>query len=217
MKIDEAVRGNESINDRHIWDLIHECVDDINEKTGYEIGNDLMWFFGESTKTFGTTYYPTYDGGDFSIVLNKHMVGDDDEVIKNTICHELCHYIHNKEMFDDGILYWIDDDTLRYTWRFQRGRDSSHGTRWKEIAREVTNSLKLKMPITTYGSFSDHKNVGEYASTMAKYVVTCTNCGHQCFYPRATKVVKLVQDGHEDRIRCGNCKKTGHFKLNQQR
>lgn len=212
MIIKESLKGNESITDKHMWELIHECIDDIMEKTGYLIEDDLMWLYGEGSHTFGTTYYPQYDGGQFSIVLNKYLINDTDDKIKNTICHELCHYIHNKEMFDDGILYWKDNDTLRYTNRYQQGRDNSHGTRWKEIAREVSRALNLNPPISTRSSISN-SSIKDYAQSKAKYIVTCKNCGHKSYYDRLCTVIRLIMNGQDNRLKCGSCKKSAGFTL----
>lgn len=213
------MKGTESINDNHMWDLIHECIDDINTKTDYQIEDDLMWLFGETTGSFGTTFYPTYEFGEFLIVLNKHMVGEEDNAIKNTICHELCHYIHNKEMLENGILYWYDEDTLRYSKKYQRGRDSSHGQRWKQIADEVSVKLQLNPPISRTNTFQLHNNVGEYAKSKSKYVITCKNCGQVYTYQKATPFAKNPnQELRPGKYRwtCGKCHRGGNFEVEKQ-
>ena len=217
MKLKESMKGREGINNQHMWDLIHQCMDDIEDKAGYDIDrSNLMWLFGEATRTNGTTSWPAYDGGEFTIVLNKHLVEEDDEGIKEVICHELCHYIVMMEMFDYSIVKWnYDGDKLYYTDNYT-SEYSPHGKRWQEVADGVSKSLNLTHPIKRTNSFQSTKN---YRATKLKYEVKCPDCGHTWKYQKASEFVKNPnRPSNNPKFKyhyyCPYCKQEGRFITN---
>ena len=229
MKLKESMKGKEVINDEQINNCINEVINDINSKTAYKIKDNIDWMFGQTTGTFGCTYWPKRKGNNYTITLNKQMCGEDDNAIKNVIAHELCHYIHMEEQFEKGIVYWLKPDTLKYNLdiirKMSKGQYSSHGAKWKLIADRVSKALQLNPPITTTNTFELHNKVGEYAQSKEKYQVVCTQCGQTWNFQRATDFVKnpnrfwtYASQGPDAEKHyynwCPHCKKGGIFKTN---
>ena len=220
IRLNEMV-SKEQIKDEQILNLIKQSINDINNKTRYHIDNDVDWGYGESTGTFGMTHYPKRQNGRCEITLNKQMVGEDDNAIKNVICHELCHYIDFKQKLQDNLVYWKDGTTLKYNLdvirKLNKGDYSSHGKRWKKIASDVSKALNLNPPITTTNTFELHNKVGEYSKSKDKYQVKCTNCGHIWTYQKTVDFV--VHPNKPGRTRdyayyCPYCGAMGQFETN---
>lgn len=225
MILRESMKGRELIDNEQINNCINEVIDAINSKTDYKIKDNINWMFGQSTGTFGMTYWPKRKGDNYIITLNKAMIGEDDNAIKNVIAHELCHYIHMEEQFDRGIVYWWTPSKLKYDYDVVRyidkGQYSSHGAKWKLIANRVSKALQLNPPITRTNTFELHNKVGEYAQSKKKYQVVCQNCGQTYEYQKATDFVKNPNDayrGKDGKIHyyywCGKCRAEGKFKTN---
>ena len=74
---------------------------------------------------------PKHESDNFTLELSSHMFNEPENVIKNTIYHELCHYIQMKEQLRDGIIYF-DPRSGRLMWSGYYRNDSyekPHGGR----------------------------------------------------------------------------------------
>lgn len=172
--------AREVIKDKRILDLIHECIDNIRN-IGYNYDEDIYFMWGDSLNTFGTMQYPSYDGGWYTLVLNKHMIDEDDEAIKNTIYHELAHYLDCKDLLDRGIYAWNLNNQLIGTSKYKRSIHGGHKQSWQKIAADISSKCHTKISRTD--TYETHKGVGAYRDSRIKYIVTCTNCGKTWSYP----------------------------------
>lgn len=212
------------LDDQHIQDLVDECIDRCREidmfGVNFEGYPDLGSFYqeitfrglyvevGDAMRTFGTFVWGDDDspnaGG--TIILNKYMFSEPDEAIKNTIYHELCHYIVWQLGCWTGVYYKLDGK-----WRIERSaviRPSdwdSHGRIWQTVADVVGSAVGQK--ITRTDSYRNHTGVGSHAEDQYKYIVRCKHCGNEFKYAKRTKFITAVLDGngHVDRWWC-NCK-----------
>lgn len=194
MRLNE-MKGKGKISDR-LYKLFKECKDALNS-IGYNIENDILLESGDTSRTFGATYWPvSIYNQNFTIVLNKYMENEPDDAIKNTIYHELCHYINMKQQIEDGIFYWANNYSLKASNKYNNTRDRSHGIKWQNIAKDVTNKLKLPSPITRVNNYTLHPGVGQEAENKYKYIIKCKHCGYTFKFIKKTGFVKDVLEGN---------------------
>lgn len=179
LKLNEMV-GREIIKEKRILDLIQECIDNIRN-IGYIYDEDMYFMWGDSLNTFGTMKFPDYDGGWYTLTLNKHMIDEDDEAIKNTIYHELAHYLDCKDLLDRGIYTFDWDGRLVTTSKYKRSIHGGHKQSWQKIADDISSKCHTKISRTD--TYETHTGVGDYYKTRLKWTVTCTNCGMSWSYP----------------------------------
>lgn len=77
----------------------------------------------------------------------------------------------------------------------------NHGGEWKRYAGQITR--KTEFEITTCGDEGRFEKYGVKplsSKKEPKYIIKCTNCGHQWSYQRMTRAVQYV-----DRCTCGGC------------
>ena len=102
---------------------------------------------------------------DGTLTLNDQMFDEPEEAIKNTILHELCHYIVWKMGEDNGAYHKYRDK-----WYYGRGVAKSdwsgHGRVWKEVADIVGKATGQN--ITRTGSYETHTGVGNFAEDKAQ-------------------------------------------------
>lgn len=202
------------ITDARILSLLKDCVKDvasIYSNYSSNLQTELDYIENESSKTFGTMCYPKYEGDSFKLVLNKHMYSEPDDAIKNTIYHELAHFIQMLEQFDNDVVYWSDSDgSLLASTKYRSEYWKSHGTRWRQIADEI--GRKFNTEIHSTDSFTLHTGVGDYAQDKRKWVVKCKHCGHESRYERVTDFVKNPNISTYDAL----VKKYGETKVKQR-
>lgn len=202
--------GGEMITEKNILSVIYACINTLKDM-GYNIGSDIYFLWGDSPRVFGEMQFPKYEGGYFSLVLNKHMLNDSEDSLKSIIYHELAHYICYKEQFDDGVLYWIDDKVYHKK-DYDKVEESTHGKRWKRIANNISGKTGVKISITD--SFDSHKDMEKYAEEKYKYIIRCKNCGQEYKYAKQTTFVKdpnVKLANGEYRYYCTKCKAAGQF------
>ena len=203
------MRGKGSISNPHILDLIDECIKDMKNinfgltSQDFITYDDIIFEEGDTIRTFGTMFLPDASSDDFKMVLNRHMFEEPDEAIKNTIYHELCHYVVDKIAIDKGIFYekypgkWYMN-TNHYGARNYKG----HGSMWQYIANRVSNALGIKISRTD--SYETHTGVGAHAEDNYKYIVKCKHCGRVFKYTKRTAFIKSIFDneGHSNDWYC---------------
>lgn len=204
------MRGNKMITEKNILGVIHNCIETI-KTMGYSIDSDIYFLWGDSTAVFGEMDFPDYEGGYFSMILNKHMIDDSKESLESVIYHELAHYICYKEQLEEGILFWSGDKVCHYK-NYDAKEESNHGARWKRIVADISSKTGVKISRTD--SFEAHPNVGKYSAERHKYVIRCKNCGQEYKYAKQTTFVKdpnVKMTNGKYRYWCGKCHAEGQF------
>lgn len=191
----ESMSGTTPIQDIRIINLINQCCEDVKSLYPDLSFDNIYYMTGSSTHTFGTMCYPDYENGNFTLVLNKHMFNEDDNAIKNTIYHELAHYVQMSWQFEYDIVYW-EFGQLRGSYKYRTKEWQSHGTVWREIADNIESHFNVK--ISSTDSYSTHTGVGDYAQEQKKWVVKCNHCGREFKYEKATPFVKEPNITHYD-------------------
>lgn len=211
--------SGEAITNDRILKLIDDCKDTLNAM-GYDIGDDIDYTFGSSSGVFGTMKYPKTEYGNYEMRLNKFMANEPDDALKSTIYHEFAHYIQFKEMIEDEIVLW--DDMKRH-WVYNSNKYgksnksyySGHGTRWKEIADNISRKSGIKISRTD--NYETHAEVGKHYDDSVRYIVRCNACGDELKFIRKTEFVKNPNamrywNGKTFYIwQCGNCKAKGKW------
>lgn len=188
-------------SDTRTWGIIDEVISSLrgNEILGYSVNKlmengGILWERNDkSVSTFGTTYPPHIKDTEFVIVLNGYMLdNDEDEAIRNTVAHELCHYLVDKINLEQGVYVWVNSSTLVVNGFYKRdtGLWKSHGDRWKRVAEEVTKLVGLEKPISVYGSYEVHTGVAKAKDEKMKWSVTCKHCGNELKFLKKTEFVK---------------------------
>lgn len=209
------MRGRGGIDDDRILRIIDDSIKDI-ESLGYEIGDDIDYRWGDTLHTFGSMNWPSVEGDNFMMVLNRHMANEPEAAIKNVICHEFAHYIQMKGLLKNGIVYWKwGKGWVGNSSRYVKSRDSGHGSDWSSIAARISSKIGTKIERTD--SYSTHTGVGEYAKKRYKYVVRCKNCGNELEYAKMTDFVKDPNQkskyGDWYRWQCGECHAKGQWEV----
>ena len=218
------MKGKSSINNEQILKYVDECIEEM-KKLSFGVKNeeailtydDIDIKEGNTIHTFGTMRAPKYGYEDnFELVLNKNMFNEPEEVIKNTIYHELCHYVVDKIEINIRVIYYKNGG-----WHYNKelGYDiaafKSHGWEWKHVASVVGKATGQN--IERLGSYEQHMGVGEYAKNKAEYVVKCKHCGRVFNYARKTKFITTVLDGKGNSgswfCRCPDGTKSHEFEI----
>ena len=209
-KLDE-MQGKGEISNAKIKKYINDCINEMR-KINFFADNDCLTYDdidfeeGDTLRTFGTMKLPTYHKGNFTLILNRHMFDEPEEAIKNTIYHELCHYVVMKyAMCNDylyekypGEWYW---NSRKFGWNNFKG----HGSAWKNAAYKVGSATG--QDITRTNNYEMHTGVGDYAKDKYNYIVKCKHCGNEFKYTKRTRFITdvLNGNGHVDNWWC-NCK-----------
>lgn len=198
----KEMKGKQSVSNTRILQYVNDCIESM--KTLHYDGmfdsyinfEDIDIEEGDTLNTFGTLLLPKTLGGAFKLVLNKYMFDEPEETIKNTIYHELCHYVVCKIAIEHGLLYRVGGKW--YLKRYEDGLTGSdyngHGTVWKNIAKKVGQAFN--QTINRTNTFDTHTGVGAHASNNYNYVVRCKHCGTIFHYTRMTGFVKSILDGN---------------------
>lgn len=219
-KIFEAMRGKRAITSPQIARYIEECIAVMKQiKFGFKdeekilTYNDIDTEEGSTISTFGVMSLPTRGSNNFKLVLNKHMFTESEEAIKNTIYHELCHYVVSKIAINLDIIYtkngkWYHNKSSHYNFSDFKG----HGYQWKRVANIVGRATKQN--ITRTNTYDVHTGVGAFAETKYKYIVKCKNCSKEFKYTKRTKFINavLAGNGYTENWWC-NCPdgRKGHY------
>ena len=198
-RIDE-MQGKGNISNNLILTYIEECIKTLKPFSWdtpmdylYITYDDIDLEEGDTTRTFGTMYLPKYQGGNFKLVLNKHMFDEPEEAIKNTIYHELCHYIVDKIAIEKGIIYMKNGHWYINSNNYYANDYKGHGKKWQEVAAKVGRITG--QDITRTNSYDLHTGVGAHAQDKYKYIVKCKHCGNEFKYMKRTDFVDEVING----------------------
>lgn len=211
----ESLTPKGDIKDKRILDLIHGCIDKLRE-IGYNIEDDIDFKYGSGTHTLGTMSYPVYAHKNYTLTLNDKLFDLSEETIKNTIYHELCHYIVEKKLFAKDIIYYdnLSGRLMRRKKYYKQGTHGPHGTWWQSVAQKVGSATN--QDITRLANSDEIMN-NVVAKREYKYSVTCKNCGNELKYMKATDFVKnpnaKSKNGDWYRWACGRCHRSGQFEV----
>ena len=138
--------------------IFQECVNSLASLGDiFKLTSDDFVFAGwyEATNLQGQTHMSGKDGK-FDIqqvALNSHMLREGlEDILINTIYHELLHVVYNKYAIANNLLGWTDDGSETYTtpeWD-EVQEHGGHWGKWLEWAKEVSEKLHLVLPITPY-------------------------------------------------------------------
>ena len=202
--LDESLtemRGKGNISDRKVVQYIEECIEEMKKINFGFPEEDVLTYDdidceeGDTARTFGTMYLPHNGEGNFKLVLNRHMFNEPEEAIKNTILHELCHYVVDKIALDCGAIYSKNGKWYLNNRDFYNAKDyTGHGKLWKFVASKVSNATG--QDITRTNSYDMHTGVGSHANDSYKYIVKCKHCGNEFKYMKRTKFVDAVISGN---------------------
>lgn len=168
-------------------------------------GNDIELKTSDALHDFGSikanNKNSTYA---FTLSLSAYLLREKENIVKNTIYHELCHYIQMKQQFEKGVLWYDKRSGIPMRKRKDgRGYEASHGPRWKKIASAVSAVTGLEISRT--GAMEEHPEMQKVLDKSIKYVIKCKKCGQEFPYSRRTEFVRVVQTGINERDWHCNC------------
>lgn len=219
-KMKESLKSKGNITDKKIIKYVEECIDTLN-KLGFKIDDDLELHQGDSLHTFGTFSFPKDDKSSPKLTLNKYMFEEPEESIKNTIYHELCHYLVYKDGVKAGVYFYAN---LQGKWKYNTTELKKysanfwkhHGYKWKEYADRVGRAVRHD--ITRTNSYATHTGVGQQYDKSVKYVVKCNNCNSEIKYTKRTEFVKdpnVIGRSGFYKWSCGKCKAKGQWSVKE--
>lgn len=206
------MRGKRTLTDERILKYINECINELKkidfkfkDSKQFLTFDDIDFKEGDALTTYGTLSLPENHNSNFKLILNKYMFDDPEEVIKNTIYHELGHYVVSKAAIYLQIFYsknnkWYINPAAHYSAADFKG----HGKIWKQVSNIIgraTNQI-----ITRTSSDNIHKGVGAQVERAYKYSFKCKHCGKIIKFQKKSNFVKdvLAGNGHADNWQC-NC------------
>ena len=187
------MKGKGTIEDEKIWQYFNDCVAEMSKLHFWDADfvltyDDIDLEIGDALHTFGTFKWPADDEGRGKIILNKYMFEEPEEIVKNTIYHELCHYVVYKWGLQKGVYYSVGPNRWKQNIRdFYKTDWTSHGNVWKRVADKVGSATGQKISRTD--SYKNHTGVGAEAQNKEKYRFRCTGCGSEFGYTKKTKFV----------------------------
>lgn len=192
-KTSQLKEARYELNDEKVLTYVKECVKVLSDAGYPATMNDIDCVFSEATKTFGTMSCKRYPSDNYTLTLSKYLSNEPEDVIKNTIYHELCHYLQYKKAFKDGAFYFDWSNRVkarRELWSIYGG----HGRIWKDFAYEV--GKLTGQDITRTNSYSQHTEVGKAYDDKIKYIVKCTHCGNTFKYTKRTAFINDILNGN---------------------
>lgn len=187
-ELDEAINAGV---DNKLLNLVDKCIDFL-VSNGYGISKDdfeVKELTG--TQVFGRLTLRKNPHSPYILELNKYLVNEPEQAIKKTIFHELCHYLVNEYLIDQG-LYYFDSLANKWKgtaqWQLNKSYYSAHGQFWKQIAAKV--ECLTGQDIQRTDTYNTHTEVGKVYDEKMKYIVHCKNCGNDIKYMKLTDFVK---------------------------
>lgn len=202
------MKSRGAINDEKILQYIDDCVRELENIdfsalfNKYNISPTIAFDLinlgtGRTVHTFGTFKWGdslSYSRDEGTLILNDQMFDEPEEAIKNTILHELCHYIVWKMGLDYGA-YISKNGGWYYGKHIDKSDWSSHGRIWREVADIVGRATN--QTISRTDNYATHTGVGKFAQDKYNYIAKCRHCGKEFGYVRKGDFIKSIDsDGH---------------------
>lgn len=175
---------------------------------------DIEYKWNRTSHSGGYLKHPDGDGI-FVLTLNEAFNRNPDDMtdeefdkfdsyLRNTILHEMCHYVVAKIYLGQGRFIWkhgtIGYNPIDHTVKSEYGQNAGHNRLWREIADMV--GAKSGQDITRYMSDAEFDAVGMTAALKAKskYEVACPKCHATWKYQRMCNTVEFPS-----KYKCGRC------------
>lgn len=152
-----------TLTDSRVIGIINKCIQEVTEM-GYKVPAGIKYKTFKSVKTFGICSYREH-----TLVLNEQLLKEDENCIRNTVMHELAHFI--------------------------AGPRAKHGPEWKKVANRI--SVATGLSITRTNPIASHAAVAEYRASKIKYRFKCKGCGCTLEYTKMTKFVRTYDETYE--------------------
>lgn len=152
-----------TLTDDRVIGIINKCIEEVTEM-GYKVPEGIKFKTFKSVKTFGICSYREH-----ALVLNEQLLKEDENCIRNTVMHELAHFI--------------------------AGSKAKHGPEWKKVANRI--SVETGLNISRTNSFETHPEVAKYREENIKYKFKCRGCGCTLKYTKKTEFVRTYADTFE--------------------
>lgn len=198
--VKESRHRDIAITDRKILRYIDECIANMKQlRFGFKNEEQILTYDdidikeGKALHIFGSMKLPSTINGNFKLIINKYSFAEPEEVVKNTIYHELCHYVVDKLAISLGIFYYKDGRWYNNRADSRLVYFSSHGQHWKNVANAVGRAFKQNISRT--GSFDLHTEVGAHTETKYNYIIKCKHCEREFKYAKKSKFVAAVLAG----------------------
>ena len=156
----------------YVTRLVHKYHDELKAQ-GYSIRDIKEVKFNRKINTYGTC--TTHKDGTITIHISEIAFSGGNEVLKNTLLHELIH-------------------------GFTDTKD--HNAVWYRYAKEI--GAKYGVNITQYVSKEERIACKEYRDSRYNWAVTCPKCGSVSKYFRKNKVVNTILRHGVIRCGCGH-------------
>lgn len=191
MRLSESTKA---LSDERVYQYIVECIELLSEN-GLDVTlDDMDLKESSSPSTLGSMEPPRHGYDNYTLTLSKYLFDSDEEQIKNTIYHELCHYLQFKALVKKGIatidfmrgLVWSPQ--YAHISKAEHDKYIGHGELWKYIADVVS-----KITGQSYSRLANAEETAAFDNAVksnAKYVVRCKNCGNELPFMRKTAFVK---------------------------
>ena len=200
--LNEGSKG--PIQDEKIKQYFYDCVEEMYKLKFWD--NDFCLHYelinleySDNLNTLGMYDWPSVANPEGKIMLNIHTYNDSEESIKNTIYHELCHYVVCKWGIQKGVYIksgyeWFNTQASNNDW-------SAHGRVWKWVADKVGRAIGQSITRT---DDSSHIELDKHKEEIANYILKCKHCGREFKFIKKTDFVKSVLDGrgHTDNFNC---------------
>lgn len=211
-KIEKTI--SESVETDRIRKLFDECVSELR-RIGYQVDDDIRIEEYSATSRLADMTPVPGDDGLYRLRVSKYLYDETDDVIKDTILHEIAHYLVGKKALERGI--YLRDRLGNWTIRREeKSRWLGHGTEWKKIRDYINFRLGTNLERTT-----DSEIFRKASEEKVKYFVTCKHCGQVLPYTRKSKFVRdpnAIDPVTKDYIWvCGNCNMSGQFEVKENK
>lgn len=193
---DNLFEATKTLEREYALELLKSKVKEFNDKI-YPVEEDEFFDFGIgkiywSTHRQGTTSFGWDDDDNKFICLisfNGNLFKEGlEDILINTIWHELCHYAVWKELvkrdvmqhqsFDDGPRPFPDRED-EYE---EANADGGHGPLWLKFAEQVNNILRPKLQITSHCSQNEIDRLfAAHDDEDIDYEIKCEN--PECEFP----------------------------------
>ena len=228
----KLIEATEILSTDYGYSLFQDCIENL-KKLGdkYKIDEEDFVFGGwfEATTLQGQVGLGV-ENGEFrqSIAFNKNLLRAGlEDILVNTIYHELLHIITNKELIKLGYIKVSEDgekpEVVNKSLFNNLQEQGGHAWLWLEMADEVNKKFNLELPITAHCTDDEVKRVLVANDDQeVQLEIYCTECDNSTKYislnPHEIPIhflAALFQSTENDTENdfCGKCHGTMRMKI----
>ena len=140
-----------------IEDILIECVNNIKAKLGITL--DLKNVDSIQFANLGgfAAHLMITEQDQYMLLIHPNKIVDED-ALKSTIYHELCHMYQLNKLFTDGVMFYnsecrgVEPTKEEYTdlLKAHLNDNNGHTFYWQELADKINNTIRPVKKITTY-------------------------------------------------------------------